>query len=461
MELRAVALETRAELMLDLGRHRELIGELVEVVAEFPVRERLRYQLMLALYRSGRQAEALAAYREFGDLLRQEYGIEPGDVLQELHRRILRSDPSLALAVSAKSPQPHRPPAAGPPTVGLPAAAPPAGSAAARAGSAAQAGSAPAHPSFTAEPLTGSAARAATPAPVPVVPVQPQPAMPTDRFPGMPLFPPPPAFPVAERNEHLSRRNPSEAIPRWLSVSATVVAALAALFSFGLLTWLVVLVYAGWRRSWRNGVVALGYLAFAVTVVALIGTGEEEITDAEGVLTLAWLVTWILGVFHTVLLNGAVWSAITRRGKEPPLSVVDEHRIRREQARYLLYHYPAARQELHIGRPDLPRTFDDGGLVDVNAVQEATIAGLPGITASHARQVVMDRWLRGPFGSMEDLAARCLLPPPLTEPLRDLLIFLPHPHPHPTVVDQEVSVGIPARDDANLLINSGSDVRRW
>ncbi|MCI4062847.1 AfsR/SARP family transcriptional regulator [Micromonospora sp. R77] len=114
VELRAVALETRADLLLELGRHRELVGELVELVAEFPVRERLRQQLMLALHRSGRQAEALAAYREFADLLRDDYGIEPGEVLQELHRRILRSDPALT--------PPSRP--AEPPTPPVPAPAP-------------------------------------------------------------------------------------------------------------------------------------------------------------------------------------------------------------------------------------------------------------------------------------------------------------------------------------------------
>ncbi|RLP92348.1 AfsR/SARP family transcriptional regulator, partial [Micromonospora sp. CV4] len=95
IELRATALESWADLELRLGRQRELVGELKELAAEFPLRERLRHQLMLALYRSGRQAEALAAYREFRGLLRDEYGIEPGDALQDLHRRVLRADPAL------------------------------------------------------------------------------------------------------------------------------------------------------------------------------------------------------------------------------------------------------------------------------------------------------------------------------------------------------------------------------
>ena len=76
-ELRLLAIEKRIEADLALGRHAELVGELEELVAEHPLRERLRGQLMLALYRSGRQAEALAAYRAARRLLVDELGIEP------------------------------------------------------------------------------------------------------------------------------------------------------------------------------------------------------------------------------------------------------------------------------------------------------------------------------------------------------------------------------------------------
>ncbi|MEU2612865.1 helix-hairpin-helix domain-containing protein, partial [Micromonospora sp. NPDC007271] len=97
------------------------------------------------------------------------------------------------------------------------------------------------------------------------------------------------------------------------------------------------------------------------------------------------------------------------------------------EARQLLYHYPAARRELRIGRPDLPRAYDDGGLIDINAVPEQVISGLPGLSQEQARRVVTDRWLRGPFGSVEELSVRCLLPPSSAEVLRDLLVFLPPP----------------------------------
>jgi DNA-binding SARP family transcriptional activator len=94
-ELRLVALEERAEAELALGRHAELAGELEGLVAANPLRERLRGQLILALYRSGRQAEALAAYRTGRAALVDELGIEPSPELQRLERAILVQDPAL------------------------------------------------------------------------------------------------------------------------------------------------------------------------------------------------------------------------------------------------------------------------------------------------------------------------------------------------------------------------------
>ncbi len=96
-DLRVVALEDRIEAELALGRHAALVAEIQALAARYPLRERLRAQLMLALYRSGRQAEALAAYREARDLLGEELGLEPSQELQSLHRAILRQHPALAL----------------------------------------------------------------------------------------------------------------------------------------------------------------------------------------------------------------------------------------------------------------------------------------------------------------------------------------------------------------------------
>jgi DNA-binding SARP family transcriptional activator len=96
-ELRATVLEERVEADLALGRHAELVSELEALVQAQPLRERPRAQLMLALYRSGRQADALAAYRAARETLVDELGIEPGHDLKELEAGILRQDASLLL----------------------------------------------------------------------------------------------------------------------------------------------------------------------------------------------------------------------------------------------------------------------------------------------------------------------------------------------------------------------------
>ena len=94
-EERLGATEDRLDAQLRLGRHADLAGELGALVAAHPLRERLRGQLMLALYRNGRQAEALEAYREGARRLDDELGLAPGPELQQLERSILNQDPGL------------------------------------------------------------------------------------------------------------------------------------------------------------------------------------------------------------------------------------------------------------------------------------------------------------------------------------------------------------------------------
>jgi Bacterial transcriptional activator domain/SIR2-like domain len=94
-ELRLTTLEDRIDADLELGRHADVVGELETLIAQNPLRERLRGQLMLALYRSGRQPEALAVYRNARQTLRDDLGIEPTPSLQRLHASILRQEADL------------------------------------------------------------------------------------------------------------------------------------------------------------------------------------------------------------------------------------------------------------------------------------------------------------------------------------------------------------------------------
>ena len=116
-EMRLAVLEQRIDADLAAGRHADLAGELKALVAGHPLRERLRYQLMLALYRSARQAEALEAYRAARRELQEELGLDPSAELKQLEQAILRQDPDLELEQRA----PTGSPAAGPSTPAPPA----------------------------------------------------------------------------------------------------------------------------------------------------------------------------------------------------------------------------------------------------------------------------------------------------------------------------------------------------
>ena len=115
-ELRLVALETRIDADLQLGRHAELIAELEGLLAEHPTRERLAGQLMLALYRAGRQADALEVYQRTRAHLARELGLEPGPALKALQTQILEQ----AAELKAPTPGDARPAAAANLQVGIP-----------------------------------------------------------------------------------------------------------------------------------------------------------------------------------------------------------------------------------------------------------------------------------------------------------------------------------------------------
>jgi DNA-binding SARP family transcriptional activator len=104
-ESQLAAVEDRIDAELALGRHDRLVPELEELVRRHPFRERLRGQLMLALYRAGRQADALDVYRRTRETLVEELGIEPGPALQELEQAILRQDRDLRVGRQRRAPE--------------------------------------------------------------------------------------------------------------------------------------------------------------------------------------------------------------------------------------------------------------------------------------------------------------------------------------------------------------------
>ena len=119
--LRLRLLEDRVGARMDLGATGEVVGELEDLVAAHPLREGLWALLMTALYRAGRQADALAAYRAIRERLVEELGLEPGPELQRLEQQVLTHDPALDAAApqpSSRSPSSHRPTSSPPATGG-------------------------------------------------------------------------------------------------------------------------------------------------------------------------------------------------------------------------------------------------------------------------------------------------------------------------------------------------------
>ncbi|GGM12148.1 BTAD domain-containing putative transcriptional regulator [Dactylosporangium sucinum] len=353
-ESRATALESWAALEMERGHHAQLIPRLAELVVEFPLREELRYLSMLALYRCGRQPEALAAFRDARQLLADEFGVEPSERLQELHRGILRAEPALA---ASGSPRPavnghrHQPPAVRPPTAVL---------------------------QLTELP------------PAVLLPAVPPPALPRSGF------------------------------PVWLA--ALIVGAIP-LLTCGLTSWAVVGVLAIRYRSRLLGLAAAAFLAlFAFFVIAMELDGPAYEAGP-------WAGAGVVALF-VATVGGAVASALIiirppGRLPEPSAAVELTRRVRREQARQLVNHHPSIARELRIGRPDLSRTFDDGGLVDINTAPETIIASLHGIGPDDAQRIVADRYLRGPLTSVDELVTRNLVHWSVARVLGETLVAVP------------------------------------
>lgn len=207
---------------------------------------------------------------------------------------------------------------------------------------------------------------------------------------------------------------------------------LAPLVSFGMATWAEVAYFAARRRSPALAIMSVGYLAMAV--VFFYGAAATD-PDATG----WWDVPMLLSLFATTL-GGAVHLVLLTSESSSPHAGPDaagvaataalnlpqiERRIRREQARSLVAHHPAIARELLIGRPDLPRTFDDGGLVDVNSAPEHVLAALPALAPYHAKLIVLARTAQGPLASVDDLVGREILPYHTVHAMREVLIAVP------------------------------------
>jgi DNA-binding SARP family transcriptional activator len=382
-EEQASAWELWAEAELARGADSGLLSELGRLVEQFPLREGLRAQLMIALQRAGRQAEALAVFRDAREYFLDQLGAEPGERMQEAHRRILRDDAVHPEAVypEAVDPWAGRDVTPQVTVVPMPVSPPPPFPAPA--------------PPFPAP--TPSSPAPAVPFPGSAVPF-PAPAAPQ-------MMPHVPAFPAAAGRAR---------DVRWPEVAA------AALLP------IVICTFGGWiwfawaavqRRTRHELVAAIGYFAAFLVVVGFLAADPSPI-DSPDLSDLEWTGLLLAGMLTVVsAVHGAVLASHPADNRQA--------RARRELARQFAAADPAGARQTGIGRPDLLRTFDDGGLLDLNHAPGTEIARLRGVGPAEAHRIVLDRVSRGPFRQPADLVARGLLSEKALRRIEPWLICVP------------------------------------
>ncbi|TDC60280.1 helix-hairpin-helix domain-containing protein [Actinomadura sp. GC306] len=177
------------------------------------------------------------------------------------------------------------------------------------------------------------------------------------------------------------------------------------------------------RRSWGLGAAAAGYGAGLATVMVLLATDNPVLAVVGAFL---WMLLWVAGAGHAFAVRSSVFprGIPHDRRNQHAIEVAKYRRSLRDQARALAAEDPALARELRIGRPDAPRTYDDGGLVDVNSAPPEIIAALPGMTPELVERVVRRREEQGGFMSAEEMAVDADIPPDVLPQMADYTIFL-------------------------------------
>ena len=225
---------------------------------------------------------------------------------------------------------------------------------------------------------------------------------PGDPRPELPVSQPVPAQRMDRRTQVIS----------WLwAVSPLVTVGLAAPVTF---------LWAAQRVRSRH------YLVAAVVYAALVLLGLTLPNEDIGFVFLT--IAWLASTAHALAVRSSVFRGQAAAHQETAIQAATRaagnRRDLRNEARRIATNDPDLASELNIGRPDLPRDFDDGGLVDVNSAPAEVLMRLPGMTAAMAERVVQTREIRGPYSYLEELSVFADLQPELTDRLADYLLFL-------------------------------------
>ena len=203
-------------------------------------------------------------------------------------------------------------------------------------------------------------------------------------------------------------------------------------WSIGFLSPVPFLAYAVITRTRRDWAVFAGYLAATVAMIIALSATKENTApnDAVGLFIVA--LAGCAAAHAAVLFRpsrevappgAALGSLGTRQRNQAAVAAAKDKLERRKEARHLVATNPALARDLKIGRPDLPRDYDDGGLVDVNHVPVGVFSSGLGLTPIEARDVVAARDKLGRFVSPEELCEYTQLSPDRVDELRDLMIF--------------------------------------
>ncbi len=189
-------------------------------------------------------------------------------------------------------------------------------------------------------------------------------------------------------------------------------------------------IYGGARLRSR-GHIAIGVAYGALFIAFVVGTGFADPNRTgliDAIIAPAWLISWLAGTVHSALLQRAVRVKGGERPRpvDPALAAAQDRLAKRAQARALLASDPALAAELLIGRPDLGRQYDDGGLVDVNNAPAAVLASELALPADVAGQVAAARDRLGGLSYADELMIYCSgMTTARLNAIRDRLVFLP------------------------------------
>ncbi|MFI0407261.1 ComEA family DNA-binding protein [Actinomadura sp. 3N508] len=219
-------------------------------------------------------------------------------------------------------------------------------------------------------------------------------------------------------------RVPSDSMPPGRAALSVTWAALPFL-TLGYATPFTFAAAALWRRSAHLLISSAAYIGvFTLMLFLLPDIGKDD--GAERTVGVLLFVLAVVGCAHAFIIRRRVFDphGLSAVDNEAVVERVKRQRLLRDKARELAAADPGLARELRIGRPDLPRQYNDGGLVDVNHAPAEALTLLPGVTPDLAARIERVRAEAGGFMSAEELSAVAGLPPDLTGDLADYAVFI-------------------------------------